>query len=702
MKLRTKTLLMVGLTLVGLLVGVFISAKVIVLGGFEDLEREVVRLNVDRARNVLSNELDYLDTNVRDEAAWDDTYAFIQSPYNDYIEKNLVDDTFIDLRLNLMLFIDSSGRIVFGKMFDLDAQREIPINQSIRDQFTRDVPLLRHDSIDSAVKGIVLLPEGPMLVVSRPILTSENQGPIRGSLIMGRYLGSKEIRRLADTTLLSTQVFQVDDPDIPPDFRDAQSNLLDGEAVVVQPLNSEEVAGYTLLRGLNEQPALILRVDLPRDIFIRGQTTFLYLVAAVVAVGLVFGTVVLLILKQMVLAPLARLSSGVAGIVNTGNIGDRVVVTGQDELGTLGTKINEMLDALEASQADLRQAEETVRQSEIHLSSILRSMTDSLIVADSEGRVRTVNEATSRLLGYTPEDLQGQSITSVLTDQQLVKEFLTNAQLLASPSINGVETAYVTKSGRQLPVLFSASVLRNPAGELQGLVCIARDITEVQALQDSRTRIVTAQEGVRRDIAAHLHGQVQGKLLALWGYLQQLQGTARDSQETDQALGKIIDGLGEVIRKDLSVLSRRLYPAILRRGLIPAVQSLGDQFEGALRVDMKLDTDLVRREQLNSRLIPEPTKLAAYRIVEEALSNTAKHAKATGVTVELASPSRERLSIRIKDNGQGYRVEGNTGGLGTVVMQDYADAVGGKCTLSSVEGAGTEVTAVLPLAEPAE
>src|ERR687891_1102431 len=83
MKLRTKTLLMVGLTLVGLLVGVFISAKVIVLGGFEDLEREAVRLNVARARNVLSNELDYLHDTVSDEAAWDDTYAFVQSPYSD-------------------------------------------------------------------------------------------------------------------------------------------------------------------------------------------------------------------------------------------------------------------------------------------------------------------------------------------------------------------------------------------------------------------------------------------------------------------------------------------------------------------------------------------------------------------------------------------------------------------------------------------
>src|SRR5918992_2479792 len=229
MKLRTKTLLTVGLTLVGLLVGVFISAKVIVLGGFEDLEREVVRLNVERARNALFNELDYLDDNVSDEAAWDDTYAFIQSPSTDYIEKNLVDGTFIDLRLNLILFINSSGQIVWGRMFNLDAQREIPINQSIRDQFTGDVPLLRYDSVDSAVKGIVLLPEGPMLVASRPILTSESQGPIRGSLIMGRYLGSKEIRRLADTTLLSIQVFRVDDPDIQPDFSDVQSNLLDGE-----------------------------------------------------------------------------------------------------------------------------------------------------------------------------------------------------------------------------------------------------------------------------------------------------------------------------------------------------------------------------------------------------------------------------------------------------------------------------------------
>ncbi len=219
--------------MVGLLVGVFISAKVIVLGGFEDLEREAVRLNVERARNVLSNEVVYLDTNVSDEAAWDDTYTFIQSPYSDYIEKNLVDDTFIDLRLNLILFINSSGQIVWGKMFDLDARREVPPNQSIRDQFTGDVPLLRHDSIDSAVKGIVLLPEGPMLVASRPILTSESQGPIRGSLIMGRYLTSKEIRRLADTILLSIQVFRLDDPDIPPDLRDIQSNLLDGEAVVI-------------------------------------------------------------------------------------------------------------------------------------------------------------------------------------------------------------------------------------------------------------------------------------------------------------------------------------------------------------------------------------------------------------------------------------------------------------------------------------
>ena len=139
------------------------------------------------------------------------------------------------------------------------------------------------ENIDSAVKGIVLLPEGPMLVASRPILTSEDQGPIRGSLIMGRYLGSEEIQRLAETTLLTLQVFQLDDPHLPAEFLDVRSNLLSGEAVVVQPLNSEEVAGYALLRDLNQQPALIFRVSLPRSIFLRGQATLLYLVVAVVA-----------------------------------------------------------------------------------------------------------------------------------------------------------------------------------------------------------------------------------------------------------------------------------------------------------------------------------------------------------------------------------------------------------------------------------
>jgi signal transduction histidine kinase len=117
---------------------------------------------------------------------------------------------------------------------------------------------------------------------------------------------------------------------------------------------------------------------------------------------------------------------------------------------------------------------------------------------------------------------------------------------------------------------------------------------------------------------------------------------------------------------------------------------------------MKLDSDLVRREQNERKLVPEPTRLAAYRIIEEALSNTAKHANATRVTIELTSPSRETLNIRVKDDGQGYRIEEIAGGLGTAVMQDYADAVGGKCTLSSEPGTGTEITAVLPLGAPAE
>ena len=221
-----------------------------------------------------------------------------------------------------------------------------------------------------------------------------------------------------------------------------------------------------------------------------------------------------------------------------------------------------------------------------------------------------------------------------------------------------------------------------------------------EELRRSRQRIVTAQEGVRRDIATHLHGRVQGKLLALNGRLQELLRGTSLSSETAQLLSGVVDDMDQVIQQEVSVLSRRLYPSILRMGLVPAIQSLGDQFETSVRMAMEMDDELKRRERADRNVIPEPVRLTAYRIVEEALNNVVKHAQASAVTVRLDLPSEGQLRLAVQDNGQGFDVEGASGGLGMTTMQDYAEAAGGRGVIHSTPGKGTEVTATLPFAEP--
>jgi sensor domain CHASE-containing protein len=190
MTLRKKTLIIIGATLAALILILYAASRIILLDSFAKLEEQHTRQNVERVQSALSDDLAKLNSTAGDWAQWDDTYAFIEGAYDDYVQDNLMNSTFAGLRLNLMLFIHSSGRIVFSKAFDLQNEEEIPVPQNLWEHLSANSPLFRHPDTDSSITGLVLLPEGPMLVVSRPILTSQGEGPIRGALIMGRYLDS--------------------------------------------------------------------------------------------------------------------------------------------------------------------------------------------------------------------------------------------------------------------------------------------------------------------------------------------------------------------------------------------------------------------------------------------------------------------------------------------------------------------------------
>jgi signal transduction histidine kinase len=203
-------------------------------------------------------------------------------------------------------------------------------------------------------------------------------------------------------------------------------------------------------------------------------------------------------------------------------------------------------------------------------------------------------------------------------------------------------------------------------------------------LAASRRRIVAASDDARRRIERDLHDGTQQRLVAL--------GLAARAAETDVSAGRddlrgylsrIAAGLADAVA-ELQEFSRGIHPAVLsERGLGPALRGLARR--SAVPVVLDVTT---------SARYPEPVEVAAYYVASEALANAMKHARASRVEIALAERDGSLL-LSIRDDGIGDADPAR--GSGLAGLTDRVEALGGAFQLHSPAGAGTHVTAHLPL-----
>ena len=367
MNLRRRTLLLVSVTMLALLAMLYTSSSIILLRGFHNIEDDAVDDAIERASGAISDDLAQMNIMTGDWSDWDLTYDFVATRDPAYIKANLTDETIAGLRLNLLLITDVRGNVVAGQGFDRESKHSLPLAAAVLEHLTQRA-LLRADPAEKRNRaGLIDLPDGPMLVVARSILTSAGEGPARGMLIMGRSLDAAEVRRLAGVTHLSLALYPLQRGASPPDVEEARSRLGARETKVITALSEQRIAGYTLVPDIDGRPLAALRVDIPREIHAQGTTSLRLLLATVLLAGAVFGLVTLLLIEHSVLAPLTRLSADVDSVGAGGDLAIRLAVPGNDELSNLGRRINQMLEALEQAQAgrradELRHREELERK----------------------------------------------------------------------------------------------------------------------------------------------------------------------------------------------------------------------------------------------------------------------------------------------------------------------------------------------------
>jgi signal transduction histidine kinase len=206
-------------------------------------------------------------------------------------------------------------------------------------------------------------------------------------------------------------------------------------------------------------------------------------------------------------------------------------------------------------------------------------------------------------------------------------------------------------------------------------------------LTGSRARIAAAADQTRRQIERDLHDGAQQRLanLAIQARLAQ-DAARRGSAELAPRLDAVLTETDRAMA-ELRELARGIHPAALAEGgLRPALRAL------ARRSPVPVDLQV----RVEGRL-PEQVETATYFAVAEALTNTAKHAQATTVTIDVGATD-ELLRVRVSDDGRGGAAFG--GGSGLVGLKDRVEALGGRFSMQTAPDAGTTVHAELPLNRP--
>ncbi len=486
MSIRLKILFVICLTFLALVGTLYFTFQWFLKRDAVIAEGKSTTRDITRLLAALDDQIAGMDATLNDWAGWDDTYEFISNGDPGYIDSNLPNTTFDNLGVELMLFINNSGQIVFGKMVELDSEVEIPIPESLTSQLQAGSLLLSHKNPGDRLAGFIVLPEGPMMIASQPILTSLDEGPINGTLIMGLFLDQTEIVKLSQKTLLSISVYPYNEDSMPDDVAVARNSLVGLNPIFVAPQSETIVSGYTLINDVYGNPALILRVDAPRDAFSQAKVSMRYLGLALAAIGLVLALVIMVLFERLVITRLTSLTSSVKKIGSQGTASSRVEAHGNDEIFVLATSVNSMLDSLEssrtterASEDRLRISEERYRRAEIigHVGSWEYNLQTNRFWGSDEAK---------RIYGFDPKqaDFSTDEVESCIPERERVHQALVD--LVESGKEYNLEFEIRPRNSSEPRIIASVAELqRDERGNPLSVVGVIQDITGRKQAEES-------------------------------------------------------------------------------------------------------------------------------------------------------------------------------------------------------------------------
>ena len=369
MTVRVKIFVILGVMTAAMLGALYVASDYVILNRFIALEKLNTQETMNVVREGFNDELEKLDKSNSDLSVYDGTWEAMAGKdggkIHEFIHSLLADSKGgwqAQQAVQYVIFADAAGRVVWATGYDAAREDATDVPEDLIAHVHSGDALLGFRTPQDKLGGVMLLKNGPVLIMSRPIVKTNYDGPIRGTLVTARKLDEKTMRRLSEKTHEALSVFPFAAEDAPEDVADARGHLFASGSAYVRYANDQRIDGYIMLKDVYAQPGIVLRADIPRAIYGQGRRSQLYFGGLMVLIVLCCAIVTDWLLSRSVSSRLEALSGSVGSIAASSDMAARVTYDGKDEISSLGAGINYMLDSIQTSQERRQKADEEHRQ----------------------------------------------------------------------------------------------------------------------------------------------------------------------------------------------------------------------------------------------------------------------------------------------------------------------------------------------------
>lgn len=411
---------------------------------------------------------------VNDYSHWDDSYYFIKVNNQDYIDNNLIEDTFLNLDINFIYFVGKDNSIKYKQYFNNTNQQFEQFPENLNENMLK----LIANSLTKDYSKIVNFGERYYFIASSEITDSLKEKELNGRMIMGRHIDDKVIEKLNDITNSTILLSNINNynSDIAQELYVEDNERISLHLVKLNKGKEIYQAEFIIPNSTFQGFSVRIILTKSRDLFIGGMARIHNFITIYSSLMLLTLFIILYLTGRIVSLPFTKLINDVKSIDLKKQELRKLEIMRNDEFGFLRNSINHMLSKIETEQYKVRESEEK-------LLATLTSVGDGVIAVDRNGNIDFMNPVAQKLTGWSMEEGKWKSFDTIFT---IINEY--SREKVESPVQKVFETEEVielanhtiliSKDGSERAIEDTCAPIRDNFGKVIGAVLVFRDFSD--------------------------------------------------------------------------------------------------------------------------------------------------------------------------------------------------------------------------------